>query len=367
MTEADSPIIDLYASDVPLDPNGKHLPWLWVLLLPFVEDRRIIDAFLSCEAKMSEVEKARNVFGSSLLFIHESHPLKEVVINKLPYDCLENSKHNVGDLMQFSAAEGQGIAGTLSRPLSKWYAPLQQTVASPYQDKLLSHEDIRNNRVLCYAFQLPPCSQHESKLLDGLILSKPKLGLDDLTVSKFPRLNKGRFNIADMALKNSTNSNNNRNHILQLGGYDRDRTSYREPYEARQRSHAATTFSNPSAAYRASGGSVSSYDRGGGGGDAFGGSTGYPPAHIAQPRYGGSGFDSYNQTYSSQSYASAYPTSPYVPPGYGGMMSHMQPAAPPSLRATASPFYPSSSYHQQPQQSQYPPPGAHYDRNPVQV
>ena len=33
MLDANSPIIDLYSSDVEIDPDGKHLPWLWVLLL----------------------------------------------------------------------------------------------------------------------------------------------------------------------------------------------------------------------------------------------------------------------------------------------------------------------------------------------
>jgi len=44
MTDPESPILDFYPTDVPVDPNGKAMPWLWVVLLPFIEEDRLLSA-----------------------------------------------------------------------------------------------------------------------------------------------------------------------------------------------------------------------------------------------------------------------------------------------------------------------------------
>lgn len=44
MLDPESPIIDFYPEDVPVDPNGKAMPWLWVVLLPFIDEDRLLAA-----------------------------------------------------------------------------------------------------------------------------------------------------------------------------------------------------------------------------------------------------------------------------------------------------------------------------------
>jgi 5'-3' exoribonuclease 2 len=44
MCDPESPIIDFYPKDVPVDPNGKAMPWLWVVLLAFVDEDRLLSA-----------------------------------------------------------------------------------------------------------------------------------------------------------------------------------------------------------------------------------------------------------------------------------------------------------------------------------
>jgi len=44
MMDEESPIIDFYPRDVPVDPNGKAMPWLWVVLLPFIDEDRLLAA-----------------------------------------------------------------------------------------------------------------------------------------------------------------------------------------------------------------------------------------------------------------------------------------------------------------------------------
>ena len=44
MKDQESPIIDFYPDDILCDPNGKAMPWLWVVLLPFIDENRLLDA-----------------------------------------------------------------------------------------------------------------------------------------------------------------------------------------------------------------------------------------------------------------------------------------------------------------------------------
>ena len=43
MLSPTSEIADFYPRDVPVDPNGKAMPWLWVLLLPFIDESRLVE------------------------------------------------------------------------------------------------------------------------------------------------------------------------------------------------------------------------------------------------------------------------------------------------------------------------------------
>ena len=42
MLEPNSPLADFYPEEVELDPNGKAMPWLWVVLLPFIDEERLL-------------------------------------------------------------------------------------------------------------------------------------------------------------------------------------------------------------------------------------------------------------------------------------------------------------------------------------
>ena len=76
MMDDESPIKDLYDSDsIAIDPNGKHLPWLWILLLPFIDEKRIQSAFQTCKSKLNIEELRRNAFSGSYIFTHKRHAL----------------------------------------------------------------------------------------------------------------------------------------------------------------------------------------------------------------------------------------------------------------------------------------------------
>ena len=47
MTEPSSPIIDFYPHDFQLDLNGKKQDWEAIVLIPLIDEKRLLDAMKS--------------------------------------------------------------------------------------------------------------------------------------------------------------------------------------------------------------------------------------------------------------------------------------------------------------------------------
>ena len=70
MTDPKSPIIDFYPRDFELDMNGKKMEWEAVVKIPFIEEKRLLDAMGPKNELLSDDEKARNDFGVALKFTY---------------------------------------------------------------------------------------------------------------------------------------------------------------------------------------------------------------------------------------------------------------------------------------------------------
>lgn len=77
MTESSSPIADFYPLTFTIDMNGKRWPWEAVVLLPFIESKRLLDASHSVdEALLNDDERRRNEFGTVVVFQHDDKTKK---------------------------------------------------------------------------------------------------------------------------------------------------------------------------------------------------------------------------------------------------------------------------------------------------
>jgi 5'-3' exoribonuclease 1 len=72
MTSANSPIIDFYPRDFDLDMNGKKMEWEAVVKIPFIDEKRLLQAMASKEAQLSPDEQARNTFGVTTKFTYSA-------------------------------------------------------------------------------------------------------------------------------------------------------------------------------------------------------------------------------------------------------------------------------------------------------
>ncbi|KAJ5735837.1 uncharacterized protein N7483_000962 [Penicillium malachiteum] len=83
MTSPDSPIIDFYPRDFDLDMNGKKMEWEAVVKIPFIDEKRLLDALKTREKYLTPDEKSRNGFGTSLKFTY-SHDVNFVYPSSMP-------------------------------------------------------------------------------------------------------------------------------------------------------------------------------------------------------------------------------------------------------------------------------------------
>lgn len=70
MTNPGSPIIDFYPRDFELDMNGKKMEWEAVVKIPFIDEKRLLDAMRTRDHLLSQDERERNDFGVTLKFTY---------------------------------------------------------------------------------------------------------------------------------------------------------------------------------------------------------------------------------------------------------------------------------------------------------
>jgi 5'-3' exoribonuclease 2 len=75
MVDENSPIIDFYPTTFEIDMNGKRMAWQGVALLPFIDEKRLLDAMAPEYPKITEEEVRRNRWGNNLLFVSDQHGL----------------------------------------------------------------------------------------------------------------------------------------------------------------------------------------------------------------------------------------------------------------------------------------------------
>ncbi|KAM5333043.1 5'-3' exoribonuclease 1 isoform 2-T2 [Glossophaga mutica] len=67
MTSEDSPIIEYYPPDFKTDLNGKQQEWEAVVLIPFIEEKRLLEAMEACNHALTEKERKRNQHSECLM------------------------------------------------------------------------------------------------------------------------------------------------------------------------------------------------------------------------------------------------------------------------------------------------------------
>jgi 5'-3' exoribonuclease 1 len=106
MTDPKSPIIDFYPRQFELDMNGKKMEWEAVVKIPFIEEKRLLDAMATKDHLLTADERERNSFGVSLKFTHDQS-LDYIYPSSLPgvFPDLENC-HCVENIFELPTMDG---------------------------------------------------------------------------------------------------------------------------------------------------------------------------------------------------------------------------------------------------------------------
>ena len=84
LMEESSVIGDFYPLEFKLDLNGKRRLWQAVVLLPFIDEKRLLENVRPLEEALEGDEKERNKLGHNYLFVHRSQPLAGLLASAPP-------------------------------------------------------------------------------------------------------------------------------------------------------------------------------------------------------------------------------------------------------------------------------------------
>lgn len=128
MTDEESPILDFYPSEFPIDLNGKKFAWQGVALLPFIDEKRLLDAMETRYPLLSAVDVSRNELGRDVLIISDRHPLYEEIATNF------YSKRQGPPKYELTPKISDGLAGSIEK--NDAYIP-QSSLTFPLKDGLM--------------------------------------------------------------------------------------------------------------------------------------------------------------------------------------------------------------------------------------
>jgi 5'-3' exoribonuclease 2 len=176
MTDEDSPIIEFYPEDFEIDLNGKKFAWQGVAVLPFIDEKRLLDAMGTKYPLLSDDEVRRNAFGHEALIFSTRHPFYEEVAQNF------YSKKAGAPKFKIDSKLSEGLSGKVEKaesydPNSSLEFPLPTT-----QEKFTRLE---NDESVTVNYYMPENrGVHKSMLLPGIVFNPSALDYDDVQATR---------------------------------------------------------------------------------------------------------------------------------------------------------------------------------------
>ncbi|KAL9114015.1 MAG: hypothetical protein Q9227_001786 [Pyrenula ochraceoflavens] len=206
MTSEESEIIDFYPEDFDLDANGAKQPWKAVVLLPFIDESRLLAAMYKIYPTLSDEEHTRNTLGRNALLISNRNALYQPLTSNF------YSKRSGDPKLDLPMRTGK-LAGTVEKndahlPHSALFPPLDDMdlpIPVDIDTSIMVHYDMPHSR-----------NVHKSMLLRGCKLPPKTLDEGDRRITQSKARTSGR-SYGGVPLKNNES---NGYHHSNGGGYN---------------------------------------------------------------------------------------------------------------------------------------------------
>jgi len=156
MQQPFSPLIDNYPVDFGLDLNGKRFTYQAVILLPFIDEPRLVRILAPLLKRLTPNEKIRNRRGKELVYGHKDDKalFHAVQLAQAAYEAGHAGLKQTlqGDIYLFGYLEGWQGGGA------------GRTVVSPIEGL----PDVEESDAISAQFSLPDFVRHTAKLLPGI-------------------------------------------------------------------------------------------------------------------------------------------------------------------------------------------------------
>ncbi|KAJ1987342.1 5'-3' exoribonuclease 2 [Dimargaris cristalligena] len=174
MVDPKSPILDFYPLDFKLDMNGKSKIWKAVALLPFIDEKRLLEAMKPLEDTLSDDEKIRNSLNEPRLLVGPQNALHSAL-----YDLYSRPADDQNASLAIEPVTSMPLSGVVQRdedfvPETTFYSPF-----GPETEK----SDIPNDKSISAIFRLPKQPEGSTPLLH----LHPKVNLPPKTLPNFIR------------------------------------------------------------------------------------------------------------------------------------------------------------------------------------
>jgi 5'-3' exoribonuclease 2 len=203
MQDPDSPIIDFYPENFKYDPNGKPVSWLWIVLLPFLDEKRLIVELDKVKETFSAEETKRDQLIDHTVYVHQKSEIGKTFKENLKS---ESNEAIEAKLFESSEALGGLIGGTFKPTSGKDHPLPSSTVKAPDNGKTLY--DLKKTSVIVAWYTFPVYEKNINKLLPDAKIPKKQLSEEELMRTRRYGFG-GRNSIAYLAANSERDSKRN--------------------------------------------------------------------------------------------------------------------------------------------------------------